>query len=99
MTPDLVFGAGSLVLAAATFWAGWIARIVKGETAAKAVERLEADVAKLRGEFADYKEHVAQTYVSTSTIEQMESRLIDAINRLGDRLDRVLERRPTRGQG
>jgi F0F1-type ATP synthase assembly protein I len=93
---DLIMGAGSLLLAAATFWAGWIARIVKGETAAKEVITLRAEVTKVTADLADFKVHVAATYASSSTIEQMETRLVDAINRLGDRLDRVLERRPSR---
>lgn len=94
---DLFVGAGTLVLAIGTFWAGWIARVMKGERAAADVAEVKADVAKVTADLAEFKVHVAANYAGNSTIEQVENRLIEAINRLGDRLDRVLERRPTRG--
>lgn len=36
-----------------------------------------------------FKEHVASEYVDKSSLRDMEGRLVDAINRLGDRLDRM----------
>ena len=36
-----------------------------------------------------FKEHVAAEYVDKNSLRDMEGRLVDAINRLGDRLDRI----------
>jgi ribosome-associated translation inhibitor RaiA len=92
-----VFAGLTLLLTAAGVYAGWILRIAKGESAAEKVKAVEVELAHVKTELSEFKVHVAATYASSGTIEQMESRLVDAINRLGDRLDRVLERRPTRG--
>lgn len=43
-------------------------------------------VAKL---LSDHKESVAMNYVSNKSLESLENRLVDAIGRLGDRLDRL----------
>lgn len=88
--PNALIALGTLLLAAAGGIAFWSVRISKGENALDVAKRVERDL-------AEFKVHVAANYASNSTIAEMEGRLIDAINRLGDRLDRVLERRPTRG--
>lgn len=54
--------------------------------------RFQYLIARLKDELAAYKVEVAEKYASRETIDQMENRLIDAINRLGDRLDRKLDR-------
>lgn len=97
--PNILIAGGTLIIAAASAYAGWAARILRGESAAKKVDSLEGEVGRIKSDIADFKVHVAANYASNSTIEQMESRLIEAINRLGDRLDRVLEPRQTRGRG
>jgi hypothetical protein len=55
---------------------------------------LEA-VRKLEVELADFKTEVAKNYASIRLIEQLESRIVNAIERLGDRLDRAFEDRNT----
>jgi hypothetical protein len=97
MTPWMaLFAAGSLILAGATFYAGWVTRIVKGEGAAEAVKRQQEHLERVERELAQFKEHVAATYASNQTIEQLERRVVVAIDRLGDRLDKLFEpRRPT----
>lgn len=82
----------TMLIAAATFWAGWIARILKGEKAAADVAALATRVADAEKNLADFKVTVASTYASHQTIGEMEQRVTSAIDRLGDRLDRVLER-------
>jgi hypothetical protein len=95
---------GTVLISAMTFWAGWIARIAKGEAAALEVGKVATDVVALRKSFgseigdvkkdlAEFKVHVASTYASHDTIRQVEERLIAAIDRLGDRLDKVFEPR------
>lgn len=49
-------------------------------------------VAKL---LSEHKERIAQDYVSHRSLEQLENRLVDAITRLGDRLDKLFVARPT----
>lgn len=54
-------------------------------TAAKLdVEMLASDVNKHRVE-------IAKEYVTSRALESLESKLIEAINRLGDRLDRLFQ--------
>lgn len=97
MNPDTIVALAGVFIALASGYAGWVARILRGESAAKKVDAVAADLDATKKELAEFKVHVAANYASNSTLEQMENRLIDAINRLGERLDRVLERRPARG--
>jgi hypothetical protein len=59
----------------------WVMRMIGTEREARE---------KLAKEFADYRERVAREFVTRETLERMEVRVLDSINRLGDRLDRVL---------
>ncbi len=43
-------------------------------------------IAKL---LSDHKETIAQNYVSNKALESLENRLVDAIGKLGDRIDRI----------
>lgn len=54
-------------------------------------ESSESD-ALLRKELADYKIEVANRYVTSDAIRQWKDELTQAINRLGDRLDRLVEK-------
>lgn len=44
---------------------------------------------------SEHKESVAINYVSNRALENLENRLVDAIGRLGDRLDKLFAGRPT----
>lgn len=46
---------------------------------------------ELRKDHALFREEVAKEYVSQSTLEKFESRLLAAIDRLGDRLDSFVD--------
>ncbi len=50
------------------------------------IDRLEADL-------VHHRVTVAREYVSKETLESLESRIVDAINKLGDRLDKILQSR------
>lgn len=45
-------------------------------------------------QLAEFKIQVAQNYATQQSIMQVEERVVQAIERLGDRLDRFLENRP-----
>jgi hypothetical protein len=92
--------AGSVVLG---FWMRFENRTTLAEataaTAAKDVEdakELAANahnrVTLLAAEFGMYRESVAREYIHRTTMREVEDRLTQAIDRLGDRLDRVLDR-------
>ena len=49
-------------------------------------------VAKL---LSDHKETIAQNYVSNRSLEALENRLVDAIGKLGDRIDRIFMSKAT----
>lgn len=74
-------------------------------TAAKAkadAAMIVANEANTRAEraergLAEFREEVARTYVTSDAIERVEQRLVLAIERLGDRLDRVLDGRSGKG--
>jgi propanediol dehydratase large subunit len=91
-SPEVLIAAATLALTIAGAVAFWANRINKGENALEIAKSALAKADECRKELADFKVHVAANYASNSTIEAMEARLIEAINRLGDRLDRVLER-------
>lgn len=82
---DFIAIAG-LCIAVAGGIALWAVRVNRGESAATRVERVERDL-------ADFKERVARDYATAAMVAAVESRVVAAIDRLGDRLDRVLERR------
>ena len=48
--------------------------------------------AAIRQEIADFKLQVAREYVSANAMREIAGQLGDQISRLGDRLDRVLEK-------
>ncbi|MEM7216674.1 MAG: hypothetical protein AAF423_14140 [Pseudomonadota bacterium] len=53
--------------------------------------KIHARISKAESALSDFKVQVAKEYATNKGIEQMESRVVDAIRRLGDRLDRVME--------
>lgn len=46
----------------------------------------------IRKDLAEYKLDAAQQFVSLQHMDQFEGRMLGAINRLADRLDRIIER-------
>jgi hypothetical protein len=69
------------------------------EAAAAAGSRAEAaDIraAQVGKDLADLREHIAREYASREMVRVFEERIIDAINRLADRLDDVFKERARR---
>lgn len=87
-----------------TFWMRFSDRItVANAAAAKAIDLSEdakksaheaaSNTAILTAAFSLYREQVAKEYIHREVMREVEDRLTQAIERLGDRLDRVLERK------
>lgn len=91
---NTVSGVGVLALAALSGLGGWHARAIKGEGAASSAKEAHARIDVLAKEQSDFKTEVARDYASVRLLDQMEGRVVSAINRLGDRLDRALDRTP-----
>ena len=78
------------------FWMTLSARLAKAEiTSLEAKEDAKEANAKatlLSASFSLYREQIAREYIHREVMREVEDRLTQAIERLGDRLDRVLER-------
>lgn len=97
---------GGLVVAAVallTFWMALASRITSAQVRADEAEKLaiaatasakEANekTTLLSASFGIYREQIARDYIHREVMREVEDRLTAAIERLGDRMDRVLER-------
>ena len=99
MTPEiigiLIAGAGFIATTVFTL-IKFTDRLTKAEGALDEAKEAKALAIAAKGELADFKEQVAREYVTGQAIERVEARLVSAIDRLGDRLDRAFEPRPTK---
>jgi hypothetical protein len=90
-----VFGILTSAAGILTFWMNFSNRIGDANSAAEAAGRQSsaatARVITLEKELTDLRVSVARDYVSKDTLDVMEKRVIDAINRLGDRLDKAFK--------
>ncbi len=84
------------VLTVLGFWMTISSRLTKAEiTAEEAKEDAKEANQKatlLSASFSLYREQIAREYIHREVMREVEDRLTQAIERLGDRLDRVLER-------
>lgn len=93
-----VFGVALIVpsLAIIGFWMTISSRLTKAEVTAddakKDAEEANAKATLLSASFSLYREQIAREYIHREVMREVEDRLTQAIERLGDRLDRVLER-------
>jgi outer membrane protein assembly factor BamD (BamD/ComL family) len=55
---------------------------------------MHASIRAVEKDLDAYKLEVAKYYATNNAISQVEERVVQAIERLGDRLDRFLENRP-----
>lgn len=102
----LVVGLGSLGgvgLGFLTFWLNFSSRVSDANATAQKAEGLakeaKADahetattLAIQTAAFSLFREQVAKEYIHREVMREVETRLTDAINRLGDRLDKVLSK-------
>ena len=79
--------AGSII----SFWMNFSNRISDANAAATAAGKqassATARVISLEKELTDLRVEVARDYVSKGTLDGMEKRVVEAINRLGERVD------------
>lgn len=83
----------SLGTAGLTLAASW--GVVKYQAAQheKRLQSLEDKVGRMAEHHTEFELEAARRFVTVETMAKLEERVVDAINRLGDRLDRVLEGR------
>ena len=86
---------GGLILTVLGVYAGWVGRIIKGEGASDTAKEAKMEAAQTRADLAAFKAEAAGRFARIEMLEKSEHRVADAINRLADRLDRVLEIRET----
>lgn len=89
---------GGFLLTLIGFAVGVAVKVQKGESAQESARKAHERLDGLARELGEFKAEVARDYVSHATLERLEARVIDAINRLGDRLDRAFETRRRGGQ-
>jgi len=94
----VAFAAGLIApgIAIIGFWMTLSARLAKAEIisveAKDDAKEANAKATLLSASFALYREQIAREYIHREVMREVEDRLTQAIERLGDRLDRVLER-------
>ena len=95
MSPEVIailIGAAGFIVTVIVTIIKFTDRLTKAEGAVEASKRAEALADKVTADLADFRAHVAREYVTSSAIQRIEERLVQAIERLGDRLDRAFER-------
>lgn len=55
--------------------------------------RLHTQIIAVNQALSDYKLQVAKEYATTTAIKEVEDRIVQAIDRLGDRLDKFVDNR------
>jgi Tfp pilus assembly protein PilO len=94
----VTFGVALIVPAIAIlgFWMTLSARLAKAEIisleAKEDAKEANQKATLLSASFSLYREQIAREYIHREVMREVEDRLTQAIERLGDRLDRVLER-------
>lgn len=91
-----VVGIAGFGLAFATFWLTFGGRIATAESKASNADLQAKDamekVQLLSTAFGLYREQIAREYIHREAMREVEDRLTQAIERLGERLDRILDR-------
>ena len=83
-------------LAFGGFWLKFGSRLANAEAtsheAKEDAKEANEKATLLSASFSLYREQIAREYIHREVMREVEDRLTQAIERLGDRLDRVLER-------
>lgn len=94
----IIVAGGTIV----TFWMNFATKIANNKAAADAaatsagnaniaISGMHIEIDRLKGELVEHRVAVAREYVSKDTLATLESRVIDAINSLGQRLDNLFK--------
>ena len=110
LTGDITWGDVTMVagIVAAAFAIWWRiesradrakkAAYFKVDQAEKKIAAAHATASLAREELAEYKTHVAETFVTKKGLREQTDQILGAINGLNDRIDRILENRPRSGR-
>ncbi|HWW46314.1 MAG TPA: hypothetical protein VNZ94_00545 [Xanthobacteraceae bacterium] len=95
VTWSAIVAAIGCVMALAKFWSTYSDRITRAEATAETAKTQAHEagekVAVMSAAFALYREQVAREYIHREVMREVEDRLTQAIERLGDRFDRFVE--------
>ena len=83
---------GGFLIALLRLADAWSRRVSSGESAKEIASAALAKAEAAEANLAAFKAEVAKDYASNAMILQLETRLVAAIDRIGDRLDRAFER-------
>lgn len=86
-----MFGAGMFLLTALSVYGTWVVARYKGEQAFEAARSARERADSVERELAAFRAEANARFATIEMLEKSENRVADAINRLADRLDRVLE--------
>ncbi len=91
---------GFFILVSGTLWGIWWRIESKVDAAKKDSSVLssaaQASASLAREELSSFRVHVAETYVSKSGHRESTEQILEAINRLNERLDRAFDNSPKR---
>jgi hypothetical protein len=94
MGGSLVVGIGGLALSFATIRKNDWVRIEEQ----RKIDQVRADerMAKIEAALSEHKTQVAREYARNETLAMMRSEVIEALNRLTERVDMLIDRRPSK---
>ncbi|GAC1042237.1 hypothetical protein thsrh120_22410 [Rhizobium sp. No.120] len=83
---------GALGLTFTAFWKIW-SLIEKGKTdAEKKTEKLDEELSEMKAAHADFRTHIAETYVTKAGMQEQTGQLLRAIESIGKRIDGLNDR-------
>lgn len=88
VSEDNVVTLGIAALGLINGWTLWLVQQARAER-----KELQEQIAEQRRSLADFKIEVAQTHVTVTMLQQMEARVVDSVRSVGDRIDRLFEKR------
>lgn len=89
----LVVAVLTLCLGALGGLVAWVVRFTKAESSSETAREALRKTESLEKELSDFRVAVARDYATAAMVAAVEGRVVAAIDRLGDRLDRILEAR------
>ena len=87
-----VTGVVALVVTILGGGTAWVLRWGKIEAAAEIAKEARTEAERCRTELAEFKERAAREFATVTMFVQFEQRVVNAIDRLGDRIDRTIDR-------
>ena len=95
MDASTLIALGALAVTIVGGGSAWVIRFGKIEAAADVARQALEKADKAEADLATFKERVAREYATATMVAAFESRMGAAFDRLGDRIDRLIESRST----